>query len=175
MKRISQVYLLTFIGFSLLYLFLFRTSLFSSQRVLFYRGNLLLLVAFLLTAAILFVFRRRFKLSFETALAALVLSAALHLAFFVVFPVTFDRSVTMYLLNRLETAKSAQCAGLFEKEMERVFIEEYVKEQQAMRRRISEQSIIKMIEVEKKCVSLTPRAKNFLRFSEMVKKWYALQ
>jgi len=174
-RKVVLAYLFIAAFFTVIFLGLFRTPLFGNQKVLFYRGNLLLVIAFLLTALVLYLVRNRSKVRFETALAALVLSASLHLAFFVTFPVTFDRSVTMYLLNRLESSKTAQCAGLSEQEMEQVFIKEYVKERQAMRRRIKEQSIINMLKESNQCVTLTPRGASFLRFSETVMRLYNLR
>ena len=58
--------------------------------------------------------------------------------------------------------------------MQETFIKEYVKEQKAMSRRINEQSIINMMKVDRECVSLTPRAKNFLKFSKIVKQLYGI-
>ena len=167
-------YLLVFALFTLLFLGLFHTPLLNSQKVLFYRGSLLLGLTALTFLLISGVCKRVLRVRFETILAAIVMSASLHLAFFVTFPVTFDRSVTMYLLNRLNTSQSRQCPGLTPEAMQAVFIKEYVKEQQAIARRIREQSIINMLEEKNRCVVVTARAQKFLQFSELVKKLYGI-
>jgi len=167
-------YLAIFVLFSLVFLLLLRTPLFASQTVLFYRGNILLgltALFFLLTSD---VCKRVLKVRFETILAAIIMSASIHLAIFVVFPVTFDRSVTMYLLNRLNISQSPTCQGLSAQQMEQLFIKEYVKRDQAMARRIKEQSIINILKEHNNCVSLTSRGRNFLNLSELIKKLYAL-
>ena len=152
-----------------------RTPLFASQKVLFYRGNMLLASTFLLLLIISLIFSKKIKISYESLFAALVMSASIHLALFVVFPVTFDRSVTMYLLNRLNSSHSPSCQGLAPKQMENLLIDEYVKKDQAISRRIKEQSIINTIQSNNQCVSLTDRGQKFLTFSELIKQLYALE
>lgn len=160
--------------FSLVFLLLFRTPLFASQTVLFYRGNILLALTLIMLFLISGLQRRIFKVRFETVLAAIIMSASIHLAIFVVFPVTFDRSVTMYLLNRLNTSQSPTCQGLTPQQMEQLFIKEYVKRDQAIARRVKEQSIINILREQNNCVSLTSRGRSFLNLSELIKKLYNL-
>jgi hypothetical protein len=172
--KILLNYLLVFVLFTVVFLLLFRSPLFKGQTVLFYRGSFLLALTFFLFAITPGVIRGVLKVKYDTFFAALMMSASIHLAIFVVFPVTFDRSITMYLLNRLAVSQSPSCQGLSQKEMEQLFIKEYVKRDQAMNRRIKEQSIIKMLEKQNNCVSLTSRGHNFLKLSEFIKWLYAL-
>ena len=174
-KSFIWTYFLTFLFFSLIFLGLLRSPLLSQQKVLFYRGNLLLALTVLILCSISGMEQRVLKVRFETVLAAIVMSASIHLSLFVVFPVTFDRSVTMYLLNRLNTSQSPACQGLSPQNMEKLFIKEYVKRDKAMSRRIKEQSIIDMLEKKDNCVSLTSRGQNFLNFSQIIKSLYALK
>ena len=167
-------YLIIFSLFSVVFLIFLRLPLLASQSVLFYRGNLLLLLTFFLTLTIIFIIYKRIKIGFETLLAALVMSASIHLSLFVVFPVTFDRSVTMYLLNRLQVSNSPTCSGLSPQAMENLFIKEYVKRDQAMARRIYEQSQINILQQNQNCVKLTKRGQDFLQFSKIIKKIYDL-
>jgi NADH:ubiquinone oxidoreductase subunit 6 (subunit J) len=174
MKKIIATYIIIFLIFTAVFLLLLRSPLFASQKVLFYRGNILLGIVFilLLTSGVCW---RITKVRFETGLAALVMSASIHLALFVVFPVTFDRSVTMYLLNRLNTSESASCQGLSPQQMQNLFIKEYVKRDKAIARRIYEQSVIDMLKEKNECVSLTKRGQNFLKLSEFIKSVYAIK
>lgn len=167
-------YLAIFVLFSLVFLLLLRTPLFANQTVLFYRGNILLALTFVMLFLISGLQRCILKVRFETILAALIMSASIHLSLFVVFPVTFDRSVTMYLLNRLKVSQSPTCQGLSAKQMEQLFIKEYVKRDQAMARRIYEQSVINMLKEQNDCITLTVRGTSFLSFSEFIKKLYNL-
>jgi len=173
-RKMFRSYFLVFLLFTVVFLLLFRSPLFKGQTVLFYRGSFLLAVTFLLFAITPGVIRGVVKVKYDTFFAALVMSASIHLAIFVVFPVTFDRSITMYLLNRLATSQFSTCQGLSPQQMEQLFIREYVKRDQAIARRLKEQSIIKMLEKKDSCVSLTPRGHNFLKLSEFIKQLYAL-
>ena len=172
--KVILSYFLIFVLFSLVFFLLFRTPLFASQTVLFYRGNILLALTFVMLFLISGLQRRILKVRFETILAAIIMSASIHLSLFVVFPVTFDRSVTIYLLNRLNSSQSPTCQGLSPQQMQQLFVKEYVKRDQAMTRRIKEQSIINILKEQDNCVSLTPRGRSFLNLSELIKKLYNL-
>ena len=169
MKRIIAIYFLIFILFSICYLVLFHTPLFSFQKVLFYRGIILLFS----TVILFFIFGLiyYFKLSkknIESILAAIIVSAAVHLSIFVVFPVTFERSVTMYLLNTLAQNQMTKS------QLENKLIKEYIIKNKAIDKRITEQKIIYMIEDNQKRFQLTKRGLNFLNFSEVIRKIYGI-
>ncbi len=172
--KVFFAYGLIFGLFTLLFLLLLRTPLFVTQTVLFYRGNMLLLVTLGLLFLISGKLRQYLKVQSETILAALIMSVSIHLALFVVFPVTFDRSVTMYLLNRVSISQSPACDGLSPQKMEQLLIKEYVKRDQAIARRIKEQKIINIFNKQNNCVSLTVRGKDFLQLSQLIKKLYGL-
>jgi hypothetical protein len=165
--KIAGVYVGVFALFSVLYLGSFHTPLLGSEEVLFYRGVLLLALVFILFAAVIvFLYWGGYIVRLESAAAALVASAAIHLAIFIVFPVTFDRSVTMYLLYALERSPQAQsCSGYSPTELEQTFLREYVGEQAALARRVEEQEIINMVDVSGQCIALTKRGEKFLQFS----------
>ncbi|MCL4374575.1 hypothetical protein M1523_01800 [Patescibacteria group bacterium] len=177
MKRIGLNYLVVFLVFSGIFVALFHTPLLRQQQVLFYRGLGLLAAATVLVGLGGVWCRRRWKQpGWETFLAALVMSVALNLSFFVVFPVTFDRSVTMFLLTRLSQAQpSASCAGLTTGELEQLLIKQYVKSQGAVNRRVKEQTLIGMVKTNGHCVQSTVRTAAFLRFADLVSRIYALR
>lgn len=161
--------------FSLLFIGAFHTALFESQDVLFYRGVTLLSTVFgLFCLGALFIFRTAPEF-LESFIAATIASASIHLAIFVVFPVTFDRSVTMHLLHTLRNAPTTvTCHGLSPTELEKLFIESYIRTEGAIPRRIHEQSVINMIAAENSCVSLSERGSRFLNFSTIVSRLYNL-
>jgi len=173
--KILAVYFIILILFSFLFILSFHTPLFLEQRVLFYRGLFLLLIITFTTLIIcLFLNKYFFKVSFETLFASLILAFCFNLSFFIVFPVTFDRSVTTYLLSAIKEKSGTQtCGGLPEKQLEQLFIDEYVLDQKAVSRRIKEQSIIKTVEKDRDCVKLTQRGDNLLNFLNLIKKLYS--
>jgi len=171
---LAAVYLSVFFLFSLTYILLFHSPLFKGVDILFYRGIILLIVTGLLFL-VAFIFLRN-KVGRETFLAALIMSLSLNLAFFVVFPVTFDRSVTMFLLNTLKQERSSDCAdGISKNRLQGYLINRYIIQNDAVGRRIKEQAIIQMIKKDGNCVDLTPKANNFLRFSKVINKIYGVE
>lgn len=173
-KRTLLHYLVIFVLFTSIYLCLFRTPLFISQHVMFYRGLGLLFITVIITFILLFILRNKLKLNLETLIASIVMSFSINLVFFVVFPVTFERSVTMYVLNKLNTSKQTQnCQGLNKSDLEKDFIENYVIKNHAMQKRITEQKIINMINEENNCISISPRGRSFIDFSRIVEKIYS--
>ena len=172
--KLLAIYFSIFIGFSLTYVLLFHSPLFRGVEVLFYRGVILLALTGILFLAV-FIFLKN-KINGETFLAALIMSLSLNLAFFIVFPVTFDRSVTMFLLNTLKQEKSLDCTkGLSKNKLQRYLIDDYVVKDDAVGRRIKEQAAIEMIKRNGNCINLTSKANRFLRFAQIVRKIYGIK
>lgn len=175
--KIIFIYFFIFIFFTLVYLLSFHLPIFNQQTVLFYRGiTLLTLISiFFFIFTLVFHYFRPTKY-LQSIISAIVISISLNICFFVVFPVTFDRSVTMYLLNTLEnqTANKTQ-KYLSENDLETLFINEYVKSQKAIGRRIQEQSMIDFLEKKSDQIYLTPKSLKFLNLSKTIKKIYNLE
>jgi len=157
-----------FLIFSLLFFLLLRLPI-SQIRVLFYRGIILLALTAVLSWPIFcFLNRKFFHLFRETITAFLILSFSLHLSFFVIFPVTFERSVTIYLLEKIACH---QC--LAKETLNQFLINEYVLENRAVDKRIGEQEIIGFLQETDNCVKMLPRGKLFLKIVKITKKLYA--
>ena len=108
-------------------------------------------------------------------MAAIFVAVSINLSLFVVLPVTFERSVTMYLLNLLNENEKNSCRGLTKNELRKHLVNEYVTGKDAIGKRIVEQTAINMIEEENRCYKLTKRGKNFLQTSELIKKIYNIK
>lgn len=182
MKRIQNIlphigiYISIFVLFTIIYIGLFYSSVFGFQHVLFYRGLLYLVLTSLgIFAVILFVSIRLNYRYFESMIAALVLALSIHLNFFVVFPVTLERSISMYLLTTLEKNKITACGGLTKEQMKEGLINTFVIEKDALQKRIIEQSIINMIEKNEDCYTVTDQAKRFVQFSTFIKALYNIK
>lgn len=177
MFGLVKTYFTIFFVFSFLYLLLLQTPLFASVKVLFYRGVLLLLFSFLCFVAGYFILRKKFGLREETFLAALVMSLSLHLAFFVVFPVTFERSITMFFLKELssQTTYSGLCGGLTSKQAEESLIKDYIIGKGAVARRVEEQRIIGFVDNGNECIQITGKGRSFLEFAKMVNRIYGIE
>lgn len=170
------IYLSIFISFSLIYLLLFRLSFFGLPPVLFYRGVILLfLTTFIVLVISIIIYKYWLKSNLESITAAIIISFSIHLSLFVVFPVTFERSITMYFLSTLKNSISKNaCQGLTKSEFTDRLINNYVIKNDAVGKRIEEQKIIRMIMQNNQCWSLTNRAIKFLNFSQLIKKIYGI-
>ena len=168
-------YLLIFLLFTLIYLSLFHLPVFSGQKVIFYRGIYLLVLATIVTAVLMVAIRKRIGLGWETLIAAIVMSSCIHLAVFIVFPVTFDRSVTIFLLNTLDSYPANQiCRGYTEGQLQDELINGYIKAKGALAKRLNEQEIINFVADNNRCVSLTKKGTAFIRSSKIIDKIYGI-
>jgi len=159
--KLISVYLSFLFIFSLIYILLFHSPLFKNIDILFYRGIILLAVTglFFLLA---FIFLRK-KIGAETFLAALAMSLSLNLAFFVVFPVTFERSVTMFFLRNLNKVSS-----LSHRQSQDLLIEKYIRGKDAVEKRVHEQAVTGFINEKNGQIKITNKGKKFIRFSQII-------
>ena len=81
--RTIVFYISVFILFTIIYILLFHTPLFQYQKVLFYRGILLLIPATLFVGIILTtIVYRWYKIRYDLLIAAVLLSISLNINFF---------------------------------------------------------------------------------------------
>jgi hypothetical protein len=128
------------LGFGLLVL-CFQVGLLGGIDILFYRGLVLIVLAFLGTFGCLALARnalRRAGLGLRDAFAAAVLSLSLNLSFLIVVPVTVDRSISIFVLGEM----AARPDDVFTPDaMSEDFIRVYVGEGRQIERRLREQAV----------------------------------
>ena len=150
------------------FVLLFQTDLWSGVTILFYRGLILLGVAFLLTlaaTAALAGLGRAWGLRRRDALGACVLSLALNLSAFVILPVTVDRSISVFLLGQM----AAHPEERFTPERARtVFETVYLGAFRQMERRLSEQQASGNVAQTADGYVITPQGRAFIRFCGLV-------
>lgn len=176
-KRIIGIYLFISVFFTTIYLVSFHSPLFNSQSVLFYRGITLLFFTTVVTIILaMFCYFKWLKINLESIIAAIIFMFAIHLTIFILFPVTFDRSITMYMLNDLNKnlKNHSVCNGLTKQKLTFDLINDYTIEKDAVGKRINEQGIINFIHTNKQCIQLTQKGIDFIGFSELIKKIYGL-
>jgi hypothetical protein len=114
-------------------------GLFGDVSILFYRGlAVLAAVAPVLLLGLILLVRRPWAsrlLSARDAVGATLVAVSLNLTFFVLGPVTVDRSVSVFMLSRLAEAPSPLTA----EELRLAFAERYVGEWDQVGRRLREQ------------------------------------
>jgi hypothetical protein len=98
--------------------------------------------------------------AFERTLLAAVWLLAGY-AFAISIPAVIDRSLSFYILEKLQQ----RGGGIQQAQFEKVFTEEYVKEHRLVDIRLTEQAASGTIRVENGCVKLTERGERLATFS----------
>lgn len=167
---LALIYLLVLAGGFLLYLALIASPLLGAIPMLFYRGVLIAFIGALLLGLLLAIAGRRAPaLDLSTGVGAVALSLAFNISFLIVFPVTFDRSITMFLLARIER----QDGQLTPPMLENVFIREYLGDLRQIDRRVSEQTLSGNIaQRDDGRIALTPQGRRLLSSARQIGGWF---
>ncbi|WP_088182617.1 hypothetical protein [Sphingobium sp. Z007] len=166
---LSLTYAAALIAGFLLYLGLIASPVLGGVSILFYRGIAIALIAAPLFALLLAIAGRRMpSLDLSTVIGATALSLAFNICFLIVFPVTFDRSVTMFLLARIEQ----QDGQLDARDLEHIFVADYLRTLRQIDRRVEEQSLSGNIVVADGRIRLTPQGKRLMAGARTVGRWF---
>ncbi len=152
------------------FVLLFQTDLWSGVTILFYRGLILLVVAFLMTLAAMAALAglgRPWGLLRRDALGACVLSLSLNLSFFVIFPVTVDRSISVFLLGQMAAHPDQ---GFSADQARATFEAIYLGQFHQIERRLTEQSASGNVVRSGNAYVITPQGLAFIRLSDLVAK-----
>lgn len=169
-------YILIFSIFSFIYFATLHSPILSGQKIIFYRGSGLIMFVSVAMFIGLYFINKRIKMILESVVASIALSAAIHIAILIVFPVTFDRSITMFLLNQLQgSSLSNQCSGFTKSDLEDRLISEFIRKNHALDKRLREQSATGFLIKNNNCVELTNSGKLFIEFSKVMNKIYGIK
>lgn len=167
-RQILLLILLTLVGFAI-FVLLFWAKVGSSITILFYRGVALAIAAALVTG-LLAVWPARRSRDALLPVSAAAVSLSFNICFLVLLPVTVDRSVTVYLLSRLE---QQQQSGMNAAQLQQAFIDGYVVRLGAVDRRIDEQRKSGNVVVAPDGkVRLTGQGERFMEFSRVVERLF---
>jgi hypothetical protein len=134
----------------------------NSMPILMYRGLVIACVACIPQACLLWCLLRNFPGREYILLAATSLAFAANVIFLVVFPVTIDRSVSIYLLGQLSRAS----LGMTESELNERVINQYIREYKGVARRMQEQMLSGNVEISGDRYRLTRQGEAFIRVSD---------
>ncbi|AMK24023.1 MULTISPECIES: hypothetical protein [unclassified Sphingobium] len=155
------------IGF-LLYIGLIRSPLLSDVGILFYRGIIIAGLAALLMLIAGLLLRHRLRLDHPTLVGAIALSLSFNICFLITFPVTFDRSITMFLLARIERHDGA----LDTARLEQLYVREYLGDMRQIDRRVAEQTLSGNIRIDQGRIHITPQGRRLLAGGRMIGGWF---
>jgi hypothetical protein len=148
----------------IIFVALLHSAILHSNPILFYRGLLLaMLDAGVLALLLLLAFRRWRVGDAATLLASVTASLSVNLAFLIVMPVTIDRSVSVFLLSRIEAAPPQ--APLDAQGLRDIFIRDYVFGMAQVDRRIDEQIRSGNISVDQGKLRLSAQGAHFMRLA----------
>jgi hypothetical protein len=179
--RYISCYLAVFLVYTVVLLSLFHVPIFDGL-ILFYRGIVISALTFTAVVTLrLLPFRRLWQITsptFADWFSATIASASVHFCFFVVVPVTIDRSVTTFLL--VQMSKQAQTAetAMSKEELNTVFTRDYLFANDAIGRRMQEQIASKnIVEIPapngQPRYMITAQGHSFVDFARLVGKLYA--
>lgn len=138
--------------------------------VLMYRGLVLACLAIGCHGLLVWAFLKGRRDRECVVVSAISLAFAANVIFLVVFPVTIDRSVTVYLLGQL----SRHPAGMTEGELNERVVAQYVDEYRAVNRRMEEQMFTGNVRRESDRYYLTSQGDRFIGFSRLVARVFGL-
>jgi hypothetical protein len=166
LARIIGAYALITIVSFIIYILSFGLPIGSS--ILFYRGLLLAILTALLTLISMVVFRRALMLDLPTIVGATFTSLAFNVCFLVLFPVTFDRSISVFLLSRIGAQQ-----GVTTDQLKQQFASEYLNRMNQIERRVSEQTTSGNIAVGPDGrIVLTPQGRRFVALAQTSSRWF---
>ena len=155
------------IGFAIL-VALFRVGLLGQVGILFYRGLALIALAFVATFAAVFALARQGPIAGvrgRDAFSAAVLSLAFNLCFLVIFPVTIDRSISVFVLGQMAAHADRTYST---DEMSKVFSDVYIGEDQQIDRRMREQLLSGNVERVGDGYRISAHGKAFIQTSKLI-------
>ena len=156
----------TFTFVALLFLVYYLHITFFNINVIFYSAIVDGMVATFLASLILFTvtYFRLFNWFEKTQLIIIWLLAGY--AFAISVPTVIDRSLSFYILEKLQQ----RGGGIKLNSFEQVFTQEYVKEHRLVDVRLTEQVESGTIHIEDGCVKLTKKGENIVFFSRMFRR-----
>ncbi len=156
----------TFTFVALLFLIYYLHITFFNINVIFYSAIVDGIVATFLASLILFTvnYFRLFNWFEKTQLIIIWLLAGY--AFAISVPTVIDRSLSFYILEKLQQ----RGGGIKLNSFEQIFTQEYVQEHRLVDVRLTEQVESGTIQIEDGCVKLTKKGENIVFFSRMFRR-----
>jgi hypothetical protein len=137
-------------------------------EILFYRGIVLAVLTAAVLGALLALFHVRLGVDTATAVGIVLTGLALNVSFLVLFPVTIDRSISVFLLSRIAAEQPLDAAQLQQR-----FADEYLGRMEQIPRRVHEQSLSGNIAVAPGgAIRLTPRGEKFVALAKAASVWF---
>ena len=152
------------VGFVLLVI-MFKLQILEGINVLFYRGVVLIGIAGILTFVSLAYGSRWFRVDLGMAFSAALLSMSINLTFLVIFPVTIDRSISVFLLAYMEKHPDRAFTA---SELRSAVSDIYVGRYQQIDRRVDEQLISRNVSQLGGSYKISAQGRAFVTFARVI-------
>lgn len=164
--RILLIYAVGAIAGLALYVALFALPV--GGAILFYRGIVLALIAAVALAVALHAGRKWLRVDLATGIGVVLTGLAFNICFLVLFPVTIDRSISVFLLSRLAAEERMTARQLQDR-----FTGEYVIGMRQIPRRVEEQQASGNVIVDESgAIRLTARGARFVSLAKAASRWF---
>ncbi|MBQ0011600.1 MAG: hypothetical protein KBT07_02730 [Clostridiales bacterium] len=135
--KLIGVYLAIFVVCSAVFVALFHTPILNGIEVLMYRGLFFIVFTGILAAVCMGVLRHFWKkIDIKDIVMMFVIYCCVNTVFFVLVPVTVERSVSVFMLSYMEENRDHSFS---EEEIKEAFTDKYVDEYGAFEKRFKEQ------------------------------------
>jgi len=154
------------------FIILFSTPFFVSV-LLFYRGLLFIVIVALAMVFALVLLKRRFGhiLTYRDIIIAALSFSFASTVVFICLPVTLDRSISVFMLGYMAKNPSKSFTTA---EMDQIFIDDYVHQNQSIQRRFDEQVISKNVVPSGDGYVISSRGERLTEFFELVANLFAV-
>lgn len=168
--KTSFVMFISFCIHTLVLLSLFHTGI-VGNLAFFYRGLIYIVCIGLLQVVLLLVLRKRVPISNTAIFSLTCVFVSIHIVFFTLVPVTLDRSVSVFLLQRMQANGSVHT----KKQLEDVLIDGFIMKSDAVGKRIIEQEQTGSIRPENGGWRITPRGEWIVNLYRIVGALFGIQ
>lgn len=172
---LSSIYLSSFVLATLLFISLFHLPFFVFINVLFYRGLLLLITSCTLLCIVLIFLKKKIflkKITGKDIIVILVVTFSFNIVFFTLVPVTAERSMSIFILERMEKYSNQNVTT---QEMTKVFKTEFVEDRNAVQKRFDEQVISGTIQENQNEYRITKEGHLLVSFFRFISSLFNVQ
>jgi len=165
------LYTLIFIVCTAGFIGLFHTSLFADMEVLMYRGVIFLIIAGIVSAIIMGIFRLFWGfVTIRDIIMMFTIFCCVNMVFLTLVPVTVERSVSVFMLSYMQENKDQTFT---EESVGEVFTSKYVEDYGAFEKRFDEQVVTgTIVQNPDGTYSITPKGEFVVEAFRMIAEWF---
>jgi ribosomal protein S19E (S16A) len=148
---------------------LLATGVLAGMTILFYRALALLAITLPILALVMALIARK-TLAPRDAVSSAIVAGSILVAFFIVGPVTVDRSISVFMLSRFENAPGGVMS---EKAARDAFVQTYIDDWRQIERRLQEQETSGNLRRGPEGWRLTPQGQSFMDKARLLSRLFA--